>query len=90
MLQRLRTLMGAAPDPLPALAGARIAALRDALGEPAGVGPEIVAAAWKALRADQTAFAVIGDDSACLDQTAIGKLMHPGLDRQPVDRRQPG
>lgn len=31
------------------------------LGEPAGVGPEIVAAAWKALRADQTAFAVIGD-----------------------------
>jgi len=34
MLQRLRTLMGAAPDPLPALAGARIAALRDALGEP--------------------------------------------------------
>lgn len=31
------------------------------LGEPAGVGPEIVAAAWKALRADQRAFAVIGD-----------------------------
>lgn len=31
------------------------------LGEPAGVGPEIVAAAWKALRADQTPFAVIGD-----------------------------
>ncbi|WP_242076279.1 4-hydroxythreonine-4-phosphate dehydrogenase PdxA [Brevundimonas diminuta] len=31
------------------------------LGEPAGVGPEIVAAAWKALRADQTAFVVIGD-----------------------------
>ncbi|MEE2850427.1 MAG: 4-hydroxythreonine-4-phosphate dehydrogenase PdxA [Pseudomonadota bacterium] len=31
------------------------------LGEPAGVGPEIVAAAWKALRAEQTAFAVIGD-----------------------------
>ncbi len=34
MLQRLRTLMGAAPDPLPALAGARTAALRDALGAP--------------------------------------------------------
>ena len=31
------------------------------LGEPAGVGPEIVAAAWKALRAEQTPFAVIGD-----------------------------
>ena len=34
MLQRLRTLMGAAPDPLPAFAAARAAALRDALGEP--------------------------------------------------------
>lgn len=34
LLQRLRTLMGAAPDPLPALAAARAAALRDALGEP--------------------------------------------------------
>jgi len=34
MLQRLRTLMGAAPDPLPALAAARAAALRDAWGEP--------------------------------------------------------
>ncbi|WP_298275834.1 4-hydroxythreonine-4-phosphate dehydrogenase PdxA [uncultured Bradyrhizobium sp.] len=31
------------------------------LGEPAGVGPEIVAAAWKALRAEPTPFAVIGD-----------------------------
>ncbi|MBD9480593.1 suppressor of fused domain protein [Pseudoxanthomonas sp. PXM02] len=34
MLQRLRTLMGAAPDPLPAFAAARAAALHDALGEP--------------------------------------------------------
>lgn len=34
MLQRLRTLMGAAPDPLPAFAAARVAALHDALGEP--------------------------------------------------------
>ncbi|WP_428155074.1 4-hydroxythreonine-4-phosphate dehydrogenase PdxA [Brevundimonas sp.] len=31
------------------------------LGEPAGVGPEIVAAAWKALNAQAFAFAVIGD-----------------------------
>ena len=31
------------------------------LGEPAGVGPEIVAAAWKALNAQALAFAVIGD-----------------------------
>lgn len=34
MLQRLKTWMGAAPDPLPALAQARADALRDALGEP--------------------------------------------------------
>ena len=31
------------------------------LGEPAGVGPEVVAAAWKALKAQAFAFAVIGD-----------------------------
>lgn len=34
MLHRLCTLMGATPDPLPAFAAARVAALRDALGEP--------------------------------------------------------
>ena len=34
MLHRLRTLMGATPDPLPAFAAARAAALREALGEP--------------------------------------------------------
>lgn len=38
-----------------------IAPLVLTLGEPAGVGPEIVAAAWTALRAEQTHFAVIGD-----------------------------
>ncbi|WP_339928604.1 4-hydroxythreonine-4-phosphate dehydrogenase PdxA [uncultured Brevundimonas sp.] len=31
------------------------------LGEPAGVGPEIVAAAWTALKAEGPVFAVIGD-----------------------------
>lgn len=31
------------------------------MGEPAGVGPEIIAAAWQALRADGPAFVVIGD-----------------------------
>lgn len=31
------------------------------LGEPAGVGPEIVAKAWRALAADGPAFAVVGD-----------------------------
>lgn len=34
MLQRLKTLMGAAPAPVPALAQARADALRDALGQP--------------------------------------------------------
>jgi 4-hydroxythreonine-4-phosphate dehydrogenase len=33
------------------------------LGEPAGVGPEIVAAAWKSLNTQPLAFAVIGDAS---------------------------
>ena len=31
------------------------------MGEPAGVGPEIIAAAWRALRAGPQAFAVVGD-----------------------------
>ncbi len=31
------------------------------LGEPAGIGPEIVAAAWRALSSDAAPFAVIGD-----------------------------
>ena len=31
------------------------------MGEPAGVGPEIIAAAWRALRAGPQAFVVIGD-----------------------------
>lgn len=33
------------------------------LGEPAGIGPEIVAAAWTALRDESVAFVVIGDAS---------------------------
>ena len=31
------------------------------MGEPAGVGPEIIASAWAALRADGPAFVVVGD-----------------------------
>ncbi|MFN7129833.1 MAG: 4-hydroxythreonine-4-phosphate dehydrogenase PdxA [Brevundimonas sp.] len=38
------------------------------LGEPAGVGPEIVAAAWRALNTESLAFAVIGDAALLRDQ----------------------
>ena len=31
------------------------------LGEPAGIGPEIIAAAWRALSAEHPVFCVIGD-----------------------------
>lgn len=49
------------------------------LGEPAGVGPEIVAAAWKALRADQMAFAVIGDAALLRAQgVAVAEVGAPG------------
>ncbi|WP_139227403.1 MULTISPECIES: suppressor of fused domain protein [unclassified Pseudoxanthomonas] len=41
MLQRLRTLMGAAPDPVPALAAARAAALQAALGEPERIDRDV-------------------------------------------------
>ncbi|MGH6970686.1 MAG: 4-hydroxythreonine-4-phosphate dehydrogenase PdxA, partial [Caulobacteraceae bacterium] len=34
------------------------------LGEPAGIGPEIVAAAWRTLRADGPCFFVVGDANA--------------------------
>jgi 4-hydroxythreonine-4-phosphate dehydrogenase len=43
------------------MAGAPAAPLALSLGEPAGVGPEIVAAAWDALRDAGPAFAVVGD-----------------------------
>jgi 4-hydroxythreonine-4-phosphate dehydrogenase len=36
------------------------------LGEPAGIGPEIIIAAWRALRAEGPAFMVVGD-AACLE-----------------------
>ncbi|MET3781986.1 4-hydroxythreonine-4-phosphate dehydrogenase [Brevundimonas sp. 1080] len=49
------------------------------LGEPAGVGPEIVAAAWKALRTDQTAFAVIGDAALMRTQgVPVAEIGVPG------------
>jgi 4-hydroxythreonine-4-phosphate dehydrogenase len=36
------------------------------LGEPAGIGPEIIIAAWRALRAEGPAFVVVGD-AGCLE-----------------------
>lgn len=38
------------------------------MGEPAGVGPEIIARAWTALRADGPAFVVVGDAALLRDQ----------------------
>lgn len=43
------------------MAGAPTAPLALSMGEPAGVGPEIIAAAWDALKAEGPVFAVIGD-----------------------------
>ncbi len=40
------------------------APLAVSLGDPAGIGPEIVVAAWKALRTEGPAFVVIGDAGA--------------------------
>ena len=49
------------------------------LGEPAGVGPEIVAAAWTALKAEPLAFAVIGDAGLLRDQgVAVLEISDPG------------
>ena len=43
------------------------------LGDPAGIGPEIVVAAWRALREIGLAFAVVGD-AACLAAVAGGDV----------------
>lgn len=46
------------------------------LGEPAGVGPEIVAAAWRALR-DELPFAVVGDAGVLAGHAAVQTVMGP-------------
>ncbi|WAC58525.1 4-hydroxythreonine-4-phosphate dehydrogenase PdxA [Brevundimonas sp. SL130] len=54
------------------------------LGEPAGVGPEIVAAAWRALNTEPLAFAVIGDAALLRAQgLAVSEVNSPAdaLDR---------
>ena len=48
------------------------------LGDPAGIGPEIIVAAWRALRETGLVFAVIGD-AACLAAVAGG-------DVRPIDK----
>jgi len=48
------------------------------LGEPAGVGPEIVASAWRALSADSSApFAVIGDARLLADHAPVQTITDP-------------
>jgi 4-hydroxythreonine-4-phosphate dehydrogenase len=42
------------------------------LGDPAGVGPEIVVKAWNALRNDGPAFVVVGDHDALASASAAG------------------
>ncbi len=47
------------------------------LGEPAGVGPEIVAAAWRILKDDGVPFAVIGDARLLNSHGPIRAIMEP-------------
>ncbi|WP_395651928.1 4-hydroxythreonine-4-phosphate dehydrogenase PdxA [Brevundimonas sp.] len=47
------------------------------LGEPAGVGPEIVAAAWRALSAFGAPFAVIGDARLLADYAPVQTVTEP-------------
>ena len=55
--------MSAAPNAVTPFAAARLAVapLAVTLGDPAGIGPEIVAAAWAALRASGPVFLAVGD-----------------------------
>lgn len=47
------------------------------LGEPAGVGPEIAAAAWRALSGAGTPFAVIGDARLLASHAPVQTVMEP-------------
>ena len=49
------------------------------LGEPAGVGPEIIVAAWRALSTEDLPFAVIGDAALLARQGApVAEVFSPG------------
>ncbi len=56
------------------------------LGEPAGVGPEIVAAAWRALSASGAPFAVIGDARLLAGHAPVQTVSEPS-DAAPVFAR---
>ena len=47
------------------------------LGEPAGVGPEIVAAAWRALSSEGAPFAVIGDARLLANHAPVQTVSEP-------------
>jgi 4-hydroxythreonine-4-phosphate dehydrogenase len=60
------------------------------LGEPAGVGPEIVAAAWNALKTEPLAFAVIGDADLLRTQgVLVVEINTPADAVQPFGRALP-
>ena len=60
------------------------------LGEPAGVGPEIVAAAWNALKTEPPAFAVIGDADLLRAQgVLVVEINTPADALQPFGRALP-
>jgi 4-hydroxythreonine-4-phosphate dehydrogenase len=60
------------------------------LGEPAGVGPEIVAAAWNALKTEPLAFAVIGDADLLRAQgVLVVEINTPADALQPFGRALP-
>jgi len=57
----------------------RPAPLALSMGEPAGVGPEIIAAAWSALKAEGPVFAVIGD-AALMRRQGVPTQSIPSID----------
>ncbi len=49
------------------------------LGDPAGIGPEIVAGAWRALKASGPAFAVLGDADVLAPFGPVERISDPAL-----------
>ena len=45
------------------------------LGDPAGIGPEIICKAWRALRSEGPAFVVVGDFQALASASGSGTHM---------------
>lgn len=60
------------------------------LGEPAGIGPEIIASAWKALRDTGPAFAVVGDARCFSDAgVPVRRIDDPDAAREAFARALP-